>query len=412
LERSINEIVHRHEILRTTFAEVDGQCVQIIAPQLIVPLVFDDLQALPGSEREKTGHQLVQQEVLYSFDLAKGPLLRARVVRMGEQEYLLLISTHQAICDGWSLGVFVKELAALYDAFSDRKPSPLPPLSLRYADFAHWQRHWQSNPAIVAQLAYWREQLHDPLPVMKLATVRPRRTTDNFHTARREVALPAKLSEAAKRFSQREGGTLFMTLLAAFKTLLHRYAGQDDVRVATHVANRNRPGGEGLIGPIVNTVILRTSLDGDPSSREVMRRVRATTLAAFANQDLPFEEVVEILERERPLKPAALAQVMMWLQNTSLRPIMSSGHGLTFEEAVPSMMLPLVTITTFEVVLMLRESAQGLVGACVYKPHLFGARTIDRLLRDFQAVLEQMVTHPERPISAIRVLLNERVSIP
>jgi non-ribosomal peptide synthetase component F len=244
---------------------------------------------------------------------------------------------------------------------------------------------------------------------MKLATARPRRTTDGFRTARRAVALPAKLSEAAKRFSQREGVTLFMTLIAAFKTLLHRYTGEDDLRVTTHVANRNRPGTEGLIGPLVNTVILRTSLGGDPSSREVMRRVRATTLAAFANQDLPFEEVIDTHEREDALKPAALAQVMMWLQNTALRPIVGAGqHGLTFEEAVPSMLLPLVTITTFDVVLMLRESTQGLVGTCMYKPHLFGARSIDRLLRDFQQVLEHMVMQPERQISAIPVSLHEK----
>jgi hypothetical protein len=329
------------------------------------------------------------------------------LVRLAEREHLLLISMHQVICDGWSLGVFVEELATIYDTFAAGRESPLAPLPIQYADFAHWQRHWQSNPDILAQLAYWREQLHDPLPVMKLSTARPRRTTDDFRTARRRVALPGKLSEAAKRFSQREGVTLFMTLVAAFKTLLHRYTGEDDLRVATHVANRNRPGTEGLIGPLVNTVILRTSLGGDPSSREVIRRVRATTLAAFANQDLPFEEVIEMLERERALERVALAQVMMWLQNAALRPIRSNGrHGLTFEEAVPSMLLPLVTVTTFDVVLMLRESTEGLVGTCVYKPHLFGARTIDRLLRNFQQVLEHMVMQPERPISAISVSLN------
>jgi acyl-CoA synthetase (AMP-forming)/AMP-acid ligase II len=409
LERSINEIVRRHEILRTTFAVVDGRHVQVIAPQLTLPLLFDDLHKLRRSRRETVVQKLIQEELLHSFDLTKGPLIRSRLVRLAEREHLLLISMHQVICDGWSLGVFVEELATIYDTFAAGRESPLAPLPIQYADFAHWQRRWRSNPDIVAQLTYWREQLHDPLPVMKLATAHPRRTTDDFRTARREVALPVKLSEAAKRFSQREGVTLFMTLVAAFKTLLHRYTGEDDLRVTTHVANRNRPGTEGLIGPLVNTVILRTSLGGDPSSREVMRRVRATTLAAFANQDLPFEEVIETLERERALKRVALAKVMMWLQNAALRPIRSNGrHGLTFEEAVPSMLLPLVTITTFDVVLMLRESTEGLVGTCVYKPHLFGARTIDRLLRNFQQVLEHMVMQPERPISAISMSLNEK----
>ena len=171
---------------------------------------------------------------------------------------------HQIICDGWSLGVLVEELIASYDAFSAGEESPLAPLSIQYADFAHWQRHWPSHPDIVAQLEYWREQLRDPLPVMQLARVRPSRTIDDLRTARREWALPAGLAEAAKRFSHGEGGTLFMALVAALKTLLHRYLGQDDLRVATNVANRNRPGTEGLIGPLANTVILRTNLAWRP----------------------------------------------------------------------------------------------------------------------------------------------------
>jgi non-ribosomal peptide synthetase component F len=223
-----------------------------------------------------------------------------------------------------------------------------------------------------------------------------------FRTARREWALPAGLSQAAKLFSQREGGTLFMALVAALKTLLHCYLGEDDLQVATLVANRNRPGTEGLIGPLANTVILRTSLGGDPSPREVMRRVRATTLAAYAHQDLPFEELVDTLERERHPNPVALSPIMITLQNASLRPIMSCGHKLTLEEANPGMPVPLVTITPLDVILMLHESTHGLVGSCVYKPHLFGARTIGRLLRNFEQVLEYMVTQPERPISTIQ----------
>ena len=199
------------------------------------------------------------------------------------------------------------------------RASPLAPLPIQYADFVEWQRHWRSYPDIVAQLAYWEERLRDPLPVMRLAGSRRRRKIDDFITARRPVALPAELSQAARDFSQREGVTLFMTLVAALKTLLHRCTGADDLRVATDVANRNRPQTEGLIGPIANTVILRTSLHGDPSAREVIRRVRATTLGALANQDLPFEVVVEALERDRAVEPAALAQVQMSLQSPSLR---------------------------------------------------------------------------------------------
>jgi acyl-CoA synthetase (AMP-forming)/AMP-acid ligase II len=408
LERSLNEIVRRHEILRTTFKLVDARHVQVIAPELPVQLRFDDLRSLPQSKKETAGRRLVQEEVLHCFDLARGPLFRARLLRIAEQEHRLLITMHQTIGDGWSCGVIGSELAVLSEAFLGGAASPLAPLPIQYADFAYWQRRWQSHPDFVAQLEYWRQQLRDPLPVIEFATGRPRRTIDNLLTARRAMTVPAKLTEATKRFSHREGGTLFMPLVAAFKTLLHRYLGQEDVRVATLVANRNRPGTEGLIGPLANMVILRTHLGGDPNPYEIMRRVRATTLAAFSNQDLPFEVLAETLQRERAVKPATLAPVMIQLQNATLRPIASFGRALEFEEANPNMLVPLVTTSTFDVSLMLRESTDGLMGSCVYKPHLFDATTIDRLLRDFQSVLEQMVTRPEHPISAIRVQLNER----
>jgi Condensation domain len=373
-----------------------------------VPLAFDDLHALPRSEIETVGHQIVQEEVLHSFDLKKGPLIRARLVHLAEQEHLFLISMHQAVCDGWSLGVFVEELVALYDAFSGHEESPLAPVSIQYADFAHWQRLWQSHSEIIAQLEYWREQLREPLPVARLARSGPRRAIDDLRTSRRAWMLPASLAEAAQRFGREEGGTLYMALVAALKTLLHRYLDQDDVRVATNVANRNRPGTEALIGPLVNTVILRTNLGGDPNAREVMRRVRSTALAAVARQDLPFEELVQALERERRLAP--LADAMMIFQNSALRPTANSGHKLSLEEANPNMLVPLVTITSFDVILMLREGPHGLAGTCVYKPHLFQAATIDRLLRDFQEVLACMTAQPEQPISAIRVSLNEQTS--
>ena len=403
LERCINEIVRRHEILRTTFAIVDGRCVQVIAPQLTVHLTLDDLSGLLEAKKGAVGQQLLQEELLHSFDLAKGPLFRSRLVRLAEEEHLLLVTMHQIISDAWSLGVLVDELAELYDAFSAGETSPLAPLSIQYADFAHWQRQWRSYPETMAQLEYWQEQLRDPLPEMRLATGRPRSIVDRFRTARRELALPATLSEAAKRFSLHEGGTLFMALVAALKILLHCYVGQEDLRVATLVANRNRSGTAELIGPLANTVILRTNLAGDPSPREVVRRVRTTTLAAFDHQDLPFEELVETLERERALKPEALARVMITLQNATLRPTSSSGSTLSFEEAYPNIPMPLAMMTTFDVILALHEGTDGLVGSCVYKPHLFDAMIVDRFLVDFQSVIEQMVAQPERPISSIRV---------
>ena len=410
LGQCLDEIVRRHEILRTTFAVVDGRHAQVIAPGSSVALTLDDLHGLPEAEKETLGQQLVQEEALQVFDIARGPLFRTRLVRLDQQEYLLLVTMHQVVGDGWSLGVLANELAALYDAFSAGAPSPLPPLAIQYADFAYWQRQWRLQPSMLAQLAYWKEQLRDPLPMPELATGRPRGTVDGLRTARRALALPADLSEAATRFSHREGGTLFMALVAALKTLLHGYLGADEVRVATLVANRHRPGTGGLIGPLANTVILRTHLGGDPTAQEVLRRVRATTLAAYANQDLPFEELVATLERECALKPAALSRVMLILQNATLRPVTYSGRALSFQEANPSMLLPLVTATTFDVVLMLHEGAHGLTGSCAYKTDLFGVATIDRLLGDFQDVLERMVMQPEQPISTIRFSASARVS--
>jgi acyl-CoA synthetase (AMP-forming)/AMP-acid ligase II len=407
LERSINEIVRRHEILRTTFTASDGHYMQVIAPQLTVPVLFDDLRAFPQSEKDATELDLIQGEALHCFDLGRGPLIRARLLRLTEEEYLLLISTHQVICDGWSLGVLAEELVALYDAFSSEQEPPLAPLAVQFADFAHWQRQWQSHREMVAQLEYWKEQLGDALPVMQLAKSAPRRKIDDLRTVRRAWTLPASLVDAAKRFGHAEGGTLFMVLVAALKTLLHRNLGQDEVRVATNVANRNRAGTKTLIGPLVNTVVLRTNLGGDPEPREVMRRVRATVLAAFAHQDLPFQELTQMLERERLLKPRSLANVMILLQNNALRPLLRFGHRLSFAEANPNMLLPLVTITSFDVILVLREIPDGLAGTCIYKPFLFRAKAIDRLLRDFEAVLEGMTTQPERPISEMRVSLNE-----
>jgi len=409
LERALNEIVRRHEIFRTTFAVAKERLVQIIAPRLTVPLDVSDFCKLSKSRKESAAHRLIKEELLWFFDLARGPLVRVRLMRLAEEEHLLLIDMHQSLVDGWSVGVLAEELAALYDAFAAGKPSPLTPLPIQFADFAAWQRQWRSHPEIAAQLGYWREQLHGLPPAPTLATARPKRGTDDLRTAQRELTLPARLADAAKRFSHREGGTLFMALDAALMTLMHRNSGAEDLRVATNVANRNRPGSDGLIGPLVNTVILRTLLDGDPTPRDVLRRVRATTLAAYANQDLPFEDLSDTLARDQGIDPADLARVMILLHNAALRPVANFGPGLAYEEADPGMPMPLVTTTTYDVILMFRESALGLVGSCIYKPHLFDARSIDRLLREFRKVLENMVAYPERPISTIRVPLKRKL---
>jgi acyl-CoA synthetase (AMP-forming)/AMP-acid ligase II len=410
LEKSLDEVVRRHEILRTTFALTDGECVQIIAPQSSVPLAVHDLRTLPRAEKEAMAVELFQEETAYSFDLAKGPLLRVRLLQLTKRHHLLLVSSHQVICDGWSLGVFLNELVVLYDAFAEGKSSPLAPLPIQYADFVHWQRHCQSHSEIAAQSGYWREQLHELLPAMRFGRPGSERNIDAFRTARREWSLPRPLVQAASRFGRDENCTLFMLLVAALMTLLHRSMRLEDVRVATNVANRNRPGTKTLIGHLVNTVILRTNLGGDPSPREVLRRVRATATAAFAHQDIPFEEIAKTLERERGTELYALTNVMFLLQNAALRPLVVSGRRLSYEEANPNMLVPLVTVTSFDVIFMLKESSDGLAGTLVYKPHLFSTSVADQMLHDFQAVLERMISHPDQPISAIGPAFNEHIS--
>jgi acyl-CoA synthetase (AMP-forming)/AMP-acid ligase II len=410
LEQSLNEIVRRHEILRTTLAVIDGECVQIIAPQLTVPVTLHDLRKHPRAEKEATALELFQEEAAYSFDLAKGPLLRVRLVQLTKRDHLLLVSSHQVICDGWSLGVLLKELVVLYDAFAEGKSSPLLPLPIQFADFANWQRHYESYSEIAAQFGYWREQLNEPLPAMRFGKASSMRRIDAFRTARREWRLPRSLVQAVKRFSREESSTLFILLVAALMTLLHRSLGLDDVRVATNVANRYRPGTETLIGHLVNTVILRTNLSGDPSPREVVRRVRATASAVFAHQDIPFEEIARALESERGTKLSALTNVMILLQNAALRPAAGSGRRLRYEEANPDMLVPLVTVTSFDAIFVLKESQDGLVGTLVYKPHLFSTTATEHMLRDFEDVLECMISRPNQPISALRLSLNQHIS--
>jgi amino acid adenylation domain-containing protein len=408
LQQSCDEIIRRHEALRTTFAAVEGRLVQIIAPTLSVPVTVVDLRALPTPKRESEAQRLADVEARQPFDLEQGPLLRLRLLRMDEQEHLLLVIMHHSIGDGWSLGVLAHELTVLYDAFSTNEPSPLPELRIQYADFSYWQRQWRNNGVMAAQLVYWQEQLRDPLPALELPADHPRGAALSFRTARQTLGLPGKLSEALRGLSHREGSTLFMTLVAAFKMLLYGYTGQEDLRVATFIANRNRRETEEVIGLFINMVILRTDLRGDPTCQEVLQRVRATTLAAYAHQDLPFEDLVQTLECERGLKRSSLCQVMFILQNAMHRPLQRSARTLSFLETDLSILMPPHLGTTFEIVLLLSERPQGLTVSAIYKRDLFDASTIARILGDFQHVLECLIGQLERPLATFRSLGGDR----
>ncbi|HEY7492621.1 MAG TPA: amino acid adenylation domain-containing protein [Candidatus Tectomicrobia bacterium] len=404
LEQSFNEIVKRHEALRTTFRAVDGRPMQAILPSLHLTLRVVDLSALPELEQQAETQRLGREEARQPFDLAQGPLIRIRLLRLDEQEHTLLVTLHHIISDGWSLGILMHELAVLYDAFAAGCSSPLPALTVQYADFVHWQQQWQHSAAREAQLAYWQEQLRDPLPVLELPTDRPRTAALSFRTARQSLRLPGRLSEALTDLSHQAGSTLFMTLLAAFKILLYGYTGQEDLCVGTLVANRNRQEIEGLLGLFINTLLLRTDLAGNPTLREVLQRVRETTLAAYDHQELPFEDLVRTLERERGLRRASLCQVMFLLQPAVPLPLKLPTLTLSVMETDQSVAEPGLTATTFDVILILHQRPQGLTGWCIYKTALFEAATIQRMLEDFQRVLERLVTQPEQPLLTLQAL--------
>jgi hypothetical protein len=357
---------------------------------------------LPATERQDEVQRLAQAEVRKPFDLEQGPLLRGLLLRLGEQEHLLCVVMHHIISDGWSLGVLTHELAVLYAAFAAGDPSPLPPLPIQYGDFARWQRQWQHSEARQAQLVYWRQQLRDPLPVLALPTRRSQGGALSFHTARQALAIPEALSAALTQLSRRAGSTLFMTLLAAFKVLLHSYTGETDLCVGTLVANRNRQETEGLIGLFTNTVILRTDLCGNPPFREVLQRVRATTLAAYANQDLPSTELVQTFDPAHAGARTALCQVMFVLQNAMQRPLHLPAQTLRFLEADQYSIGSEATATMFDIILMMRARPQGLAGACIYKAALFDPVTINQMLEEFQLLLTRIIAQPEQALSTLQ----------
>jgi non-ribosomal peptide synthetase component F len=296
LSNAINEVIRRHEALRTTFPSVGGRPVQVIAHTARVELPVIDLSTLEDEEREARARELTEREAARPFDLAAGPLLRVRLVRLEEDSHLLLLTMHHIVSDGWSMQVLVKELTALYDAYSRGEASPLAELPIQYADYAAWQRRRLQGELLEGQLAYWREQLAGAPPALELPPVGARPTDAGGGAY--DFGIDEGLTASLEELSRREGATLFMTLLAAYQALLHRYSGQDDIVVGTPVANRNRAELEPLIGFFVNQLALRADFAGAPTFRELLAQVRGRCLSAYAHQDVPFERVVEELKPE------------------------------------------------------------------------------------------------------------------
>src|SRR5215213_792412 len=395
LERSLDEILRRHEILRTTFPLVAGQPVQVINRPQSFELSRVDLRN--SSDRETKALELAKEETLRSFDLASGPMFRASLLQIEDDKYLLLLTMHHIVSDAWSTGVLIRELSALYSAFSKGKESPLAELPVQYADYAVWQRGWLQGEELERQLAYWRRQLAGAPPVLELPTDRPRPSNPTFKGAKHLFELPIEVSEGLKTLSQREGVTLFMTLLAAFKVLLYRYTGQADIVVGSPIAGRTRAEVENLIGFFVNTLVLRTDLSGGPSFRELLGRVRETALGAYAHQDVPFEKLVEELQPERDLSRSPLFQVMFALQNAPREELQLKDLKLSFIKSANE-------VAKFDLSLFMFETEQAVRGIISYNADLFEAATIERMVAHFQVLLEAILIDPQKSVSQLPLL--------
>jgi amino acid adenylation domain-containing protein len=397
LEQTLGKLVERHESLRTSFGTSDGKPVQVIDSAGKFGWSVINLEALPESERMGEARRRAAEDARKPFDLTRGPLLRATLMRLDKEEHVLVVTMHHIVSDGWSMGVLVREVAALYKSFDEGTAPQLAPLPIQYADFAHWQRRWLTGDVLEKHLAYWKRQLGGDIPTLDLPTDRPRPAMQSFRGASHTAVYPASLSKALNALCQREGVTLFMLLLAAFKVLLQRYTGQDDIVVGSPIANRNRVEIENLIGFFVNTLVMRTDVSGNPSFLELLRRVRSVALEAYAHQDLPFEQLVEEVQPERSLSRNPLFQVMFQLENTPKEELPMAGVTLAPLEVER-------VATQFDLSLDVVDGQQGLFVVSEYSTDLFDEPTIADFLRRWQMLLQAIVAAPERRLSDLPLL--------
>jgi amino acid adenylation domain-containing protein len=397
LRQSLSEIIQRHEVLRTKFVLVDGQPVEVINPTVSFSLPIEDLRELSEDNAVVAAQSLTTELAQYQFDLSCQPLLCGLLLRLTDNEYRLLITFHHIVSDGWSVGVFIRELAALYDAFANGKLSPLPELPVQYVDFVYWQRKNLHPERIQTLLTYWKQRLGGKLPILDLPCDHPRSPVQTFNGSKLQLTLPKNLTDSLKQLSHQEGSTLFMTLLAAFKTLLYRYTGQTDILVGSPVANRNSVEVESLIGLFVNVLILRTDLSEQPNFRELLARVKSTALEAYIHQDLPFDKLVEELRPERDLSYNPLFQVMFVLQNVPIPTPQISDISLTFTEGDNGS-------AKFDLTLFIEDTEKGLVAILEYNTDLFKADTIHRMLGHFQTLLQGIVSEPNTGIAELPLL--------
>jgi amino acid adenylation domain-containing protein len=395
LERTLNEIVRRHESLRTTFLTVDEEVTQVVHPEMKISLPVDDLTSLPAAERDAEATRRATEEARLPFDLASGPLIRARLLRLGANDSLFLLTLHHIIADGWSMGLFFSELNTNYTAFATGRPSPLPEPTLQYGDYAAWQRRWLQGKVLAKQLEYWKHQLAD-MPSLELPIDHPRPAVQTFRGADHTVSVPPNVTAALKALAQREGATLFMVLLAAFKVLLHRYTGQTDIVVGSYIANRNHKETEGMIGFFVNTLVLRTEVPGETAFREFLGRVRQTALGAYTHQDIPFTKLVEELQPDRDLSRNPLFQVVFHLFNAPT----FTKSGTPGSSAVRGDR----STAIFDLALHTWETSSGLHAQFEYNTDLFERSTMERMAVHYLTLLAAIVKTPDDAVSAIPLL--------
>lgn len=400
LEQAFASLVARHETLRTLFApQADDSLLQVPATAPLV-IAQDDFSALPASEREQAVAEAAAQQSVLPFDLGTGPLLRVTVLKLAEQEHVLLLTLHHIVSDGWSMNVLIDEFVRCYDAFDVGKQPQLAPLPIQYSDYALWQRRWLEAGEQARQLDYWQTQLGDEHPVLELPLDHPRPAMPSYRGTRYEFAVDGQLAEQLRATAQKHNITLFMLLLGAFNVLLHRYTGQTDLRVGVPIANRNRAEIEGLIGFFVNTQVLRTQLDGQTRVDELLRRIKETALGAQAHQDLPFERLVEALKLERSLSHTPLFQVMY-----NHQPQVADISTVTTASGLALGMIEWQGRTTqFDLTLDTYEKGGKLHAALTYANDLFDAATIARMAQHWTRLLQGMVSDSQQRISDLPLL--------
>lgn len=400
LIKSLETIIERHEALRTTFPEQDGKPYQYIATHLPLPLEKTDLTALDPAQRELEIMRLAEEEARRPFDLAHGPLLRIHLVKVADQDHVLLFTMHHIISDAWSVGLLIKEVATLYQGLVTNRPVSLPELPLQYADFAYWQRNWLQGQVLEAQLDYWRNQLHGAPPLLELPTDRPRPAVQTFHGRTIQYSLPKQMADALKDISQQEQVTLFMTMLAAFQTLLARYAGQNDISVGTPIANRNRVETENIVGFFVNTLVLRTIIEPEDTFRELLSKVREVALGAYAHQDVPFEMLVDALHPQRDLSHTPLFQVMFVFQNAPAQQLKLTDLTIAPIQAESG-------VAKFDLSIILSEHPEGLAVGFEYNTDLFDQSTIERMFKNFSVMLQGIIDDPDQVVWRLPLLASE-----